>query len=146
MLITKRLIINTKVNKNNRKYSLAALEAMTNQINSGDRNSNLGILGEIDPTGIIAIDQVAFIYTNAVIKKEAVYVDIEVLKTIAGKNLKRLIETEFMVFRPIGNAEVPDSIGIGQAMDMLSIPQTVGEDYSLVTLNCISESQDAVNL
>jgi len=146
MLIKKRLIINTNVNKNNRKYSLAALEAMSNQINSGDRNSNLGILGEIDPTGIIAIDQVAFVYTNAMIEKESLYVDIEVLKTTAGNNLKRMIDTEFMVFRPIGNAEVPESIGIGQMMDMLSIPQTVGEDYSLVTLTCIHESQDAVNL
>jgi hypothetical protein len=154
MEITKRLekvlILNTKPNKNNRVYELKILELARDQINSREKCHNLGMLG-IQEEAVVTMRRIAFMYENARIENEALYVDIEILSSNAGAELKQILEIEEeikkprIVFRPNGFGTYINSPD-DNMMDMLKIPKRIAEDYQLISISAIPFNEDAIVL
>ena len=106
------MILNGEVTKNGRKYNPETLESIKDQINSRDKSMNIGQLGY--PEGFdINLRNAAFTYSNAIVENGILYADIEILKTMMGDEVKRLLElgtspsSKGIVFRPagVGNVE-----------------------------------------
>ena len=92
MKLLKQPILNTKTTKNNRKYSSDLIELIGHQINRREKSRNLGMLGY--PEGLVVdLPQVAFVYSNAVVEGDVLYVDIETLNTSKGIELERILES-----------------------------------------------------
>jgi hypothetical protein len=149
MYIERELIINTKANKNNRRYPINILELIRDQINRSDKWNNTGILG-LPTSEVITLGQVAFIYTNAIVEDESLYCDIEIIDTKRGDELKQILSYESdghkrIVFRPSGmgtfRGEVPEEVH-----NLLNVPNVIADDYQLLTISAIPANEDAVNL
>jgi hypothetical protein len=144
MKLLKQPILNTKATKNNRKYSSDLIELIEQQINRREKSRNLGTLGY--PEGLVVdLFQVAFVYSNAVVEGDVLYVDIETLNTSKGIELERILESENDIcFRPGGSAtlegDMPD-----ETHNLLNVPKHVSNDYQLITIAAITANEDALN-
>jgi hypothetical protein len=144
MKLTKVMILNTEATKNNRRYPLPVLEKIRDQINSRDASRNLGTIGF--PEGLtISLQDAAFRYSNAVIEKEALYVDIETIHTPKGVDLRRMLEDEIdLRFRPGGQATLEGEMP-QETHNLLGVPKHVSEDYQLITIAAITPDEDAIS-
>lgn len=141
MKLSKQLILNTQVTKNNRRYNTEVLESIKNQINSGER-VNYGTMGY--PEGLnVSFSTVGFTFSNAVIEEEALYCDITLLETPAGESIKSLLGD--LVFRPAGQATIKGEMPV-ETLNLLKVPNVVNEDYHLICISAIPKSEDAVNI
>lgn len=125
-------LLNTTVNKNQRKYDLPLLELIRDQINSSDPDRNIGTLGTFS-SDAVPLAQAAFLYKNARVEGDSLYAEIELLDTPAGKKLKGMLAD--VVFRPAGIGNLSVSMGI----------RVVQDDYELVSVNAIPREEDSLN-
>ncbi len=138
MKLEKVQILSTSPNLNGRMYPLHVLESIRDQINSNETHINIGTMGY--PEGLdVNLTDAAFIYTNARIIDEALYVNIELLKTSMGDTLKHIIEVDSqcdntsIVFRTAGQATLDDGDEV----------QVIGDDYQLISVAAINKDEDA---
>jgi hypothetical protein len=82
MRLFKRPILNAK---------LSIIEDIRDQINSLEEKDKLGIFGIPEK---ISLSEAAFRYSNAIVEKKILYVDIETISTPKGVEFRRLLETE----------------------------------------------------
>ena len=142
MILKDQLILNTKPNKNRRRYTVEALESIRSQILMSDPSRNLGTLGTIE-SFTIPLSKVAFAYSNPRIEEESLYVDVEILGTPQGEELKSLLDS--VVFRTCGTIEHPSPAEPWDTVRyLLNVDLVVGEDYKLITLNAINKGEDAL--
>lgn len=144
MKLKRKLLLNTKINANNRKYPLVVLESIRDQINNGEEEKrNFGFVGfDSFMSGNEDLNkEIAFVYNNAVIENESLYVDINILDTPRGEELKILNESYDIRFRPAGRAELPSSFDTN--VNVIGYPSVVGDDYKLVTIAAITKEEDA---
>lgn len=143
MKLLKREILNSEPTKNNRRYTPEVLEIIKDQINSRERDKNLGTMGY--PAGLeTPLCDVAFRYSNAVIENNVLYADIETIHTPEGIKLRQMIESGIDVrFRPGGQATLDGEMPV-ETHNLLNIPKHVGKDYQLITVAAISPEEDAV--
>jgi hypothetical protein len=143
MKLLKQPILNTNPTKNNRKYPIEVLESIKRQINERNPSMNIGTIGY--PEGLeVSLSKAAFKYSNAVIEKDVLYVDIETIHTPEGIELRKMLEVDNDIrFRPGGQAtlqgEVPE-----ETHNLLKIPKYVSEDYQLITIAAITPDEDAM--
>lgn len=141
MILRDQLILNTKPNKNRRRYTIEALESIVKQI-LNDQAQNLGTLGTVD-TFTTPLNKVAFRYFNPRIEEESLYVDIEILDTPSGRDLKNMLDS--VVFRVCGTIEhASPAEPWDQMRYLLKINLLVGGDYKLTTLNAINKDEDSL--
>jgi len=150
MILKKQEIINTEVTKNNRRYPREVLMSIRDQINNRDKSRNVGQIGY--PEGMETnLRRVAFTYSNAVVEDDVLYADIEILETEMGDEIKRLLELEVLTksrsirFRPAGSATIKGGMPV-ETLNLLGIPNVVSEDYKLLGIHAIYDSEDAINL
>ena len=146
MILKKQMILNNEVNLNNRRYPDEVLESIKNQINSNPKEMNIGTIGDRD-TAHVNLRDASFTYSNAVVENGVLYADVEILKTMMGDELKRILEiapTE-IVFRPRGigtfEGEMPE-----ETKNLLNIPNRISMDYKIVGMSAIDKSKDAFNI
>lgn len=125
-------ILNTEVNKNERKYEVDILELIRDQINSRDPDRNIGTLGTFSDNAV-PLSQAAFLYRDARVEGSSLYTEIELLDTPAGKKLKGKLDE--MVFRPLGMGSLAVSVGV----------RVVQDDYQLISVTAISKDEDSLN-
>lgn len=148
--LEKVLILNTKPNKNNRVYELPILEIACKQINSRDKYENLGMLG-IQESSIVNMRRIAFMYENARIEDNSLYVDIEVLSSNTGQELNQILDIEeenkesIIVFRPNGFGSYVNSAA-ADMMDMLYVPKRISDDYELLSISALPINEDALTI
>ncbi len=145
MILKKQMILNSEVNKNNRRYPEEVLESIKAQINSKPKSMNIGTLGygESFDTNM---REAAFTYSNAAIENGVLYADIEILETMMGDEVKRILElgpTE-TVFRPKGTGTFEGSIP-EETKNLLNVPNRVSMDYQIVGMAAIDKSDDSFN-
>jgi hypothetical protein len=142
MKLLKRPILNTAPTKNNRRYTAEVLEVIKNQINENS-SKNLGTLGY--PEGMdVSLSNVAFKYSNAVIEKDVLYVDIETIHTPKGIELRKILEVDNDIrFRPGGAATLEGEMPV-ETHNLLNVPKHVSTDYKLITIAAITPDEDAV--
>ena len=138
-------ILNTKVTKNNRQYPIEVLEIIRDQINSRKHEQNLGTIGF--PQDLeIKVSDAAFRYSNAVIREQVLYVDIETIHTPTGIEFRRMIEVDHdLRFRPGGSATLEGPMPV-ETHNLLDTPKHVGLDYQLITIAAITADEDAMNM
>lgn len=143
MKLLKREILNSEPTKNNRRYTPEVLEIIKDQINSRDADRNLGTIGYSEGLDV-ALSDVAFKYSNAVIENNILYADIETIHTPQGVKLRQMIETGSDIrFRPGGKATLEGEMPV-ETHNLLNVPKHVGRDYKLITLAAINPEEDAL--
>lgn len=137
------MILNTEVNKNNRRYNKEVLDIIRDQINSNPE-TNFGTIGYTTDLTVPLCDA-AFRYSNAVVENNSLYADIETLSTPKGIDLLRMVESEMDIrFRPAGMATIKGGMPV-ETLNLLKIPNIVGDDYKLISIAAINPEDDAVN-
>jgi len=89
----------------------------------------------------------AFTYSNAVIENGVLYADIEILETMMGDEVKRILElgpTE-TVFRPKGTGTFEGSIP-EETKNLLNVPNRVSMDYQILGMAAIDKLDDSFNI
>jgi hypothetical protein len=144
MKLLKQPILNTNPTKNNRMYPIEVLESIKKQINERNSSANIGTIGY--PEGLdVSLSDAAFKYSNAVIEKDVLYVDIETIHTPEGVELRRMLDEEQdLRFRPGGQATLKGDVP-EETHNLLKIPKYVNEDYQLITIAAITPDEDAIN-
>ena len=138
MKLEKVQILSTSPNLNGRMYPLHVLESIRDQINSNEPHRNIGTMGYSEGLDVNLTDA-AFTYANARIIDEALYVDIESLKTPKGDTFKHSIEVDsrcdntHIVFRTAGRGTLKDGDGV----------QVVNDDFRLISVAAINKDEDA---
>ncbi len=145
--IEKYPLLDTSVNKNNRVYSIDVLDSICEQINQKRSDINLGTLGI--PEGLeIKLRQVAFTYSNARVENDKLYVDIEILETNSGAELKQILEIgeeenkTLIAFRPFGAGTFEGEVPY-ETRNLLNIPNKISLDYKILGISAIPAKDDA---
>ena len=143
-MTVKQLLINEIPTKNGRRYPREVIAKMAEQIKEKESQGlNLGTLGVIEHT-TVPLDKVAFSYKNPVIEEGSLYVDISILGTPCGNELKTVLDS--VVFRPAGMSTKYPHPAHETAIHLLGVNVIVGDDYELITINAIPKSEDAINI
>ena len=141
MRLDNQLIMNTTPTKNLHQYSIETLESIKRQIDEMPDSKRIGVLGTDSDS--VEISNMAFVYSNPRIIDDSLTLDIELLDTPAGQQLKAqlLLETDGICFRPAGQAEMPAET---EMMKLLKVPVKIGADYVLHTIQTVNQSEDAL--
>lgn len=141
MKLDNQLIMNTTPTKNLNHYSIEVLESIVKQIKEMEPIKRFGVVGVVDPE--MNPSAVAFEYKNPRVIDDSLILDIEVLDTPAGQELKAriLFDRDSICFRPAGEASLP---GNAEMQRMLKVPVQIGLDYKLKTIQAIPETEDAL--
>jgi len=141
----KALLVNTNPTKNGRSYSKEAIESIAEQINSRQRDMNIGVIGTDDfikSNGSVHLSNAAFTFGDAEIKGESLYVKIKDLEKFSeGRKLKGMLLDEnggirpTFSFRPAGTGTINEVDG----------NFVIGDDYKIQTVTVIPSSDDALN-
>lgn len=130
MILKRILLLNTNQTNNNRCYTIESLQSIADQINESPTHKKFG--RNKYESAILTLSEASFTVSNAVIENNSLYIDIEVLSTPAGEELKNMINE--VAFRP-----------------MTMIPSD--EDYKIISSKltylytaAIEKSTDALNL
>jgi hypothetical protein len=142
MKLLNQLILNTEITKNNRRYPIGVLEIIKNQINLSGQN--IGTIGYTTDL-VVTLAEAAFTYSNAIIKNDSLYADIEIINTPKGIELKNIFEAATDIrFRPAGQATLEGPMAV-ETHNLLDIPKHVSDDYKLISIAAITASEDAIN-
>jgi hypothetical protein len=99
MIIEKTPIIDTKRTKNGWRYPISIIETMKEVIDSAQPHEKFGEFG-FPKAHVIDVKNVAFTYDNPIIEDDTLYVDITVLDTPKGEELKKKVKK--VSFVPVG--------------------------------------------